>query len=122
MEHFEIAAGGGQAAHLPDEMRYPMDYVLETLSHALHGCQHNMRVFKLINDCFQTVFLWAEMLHHQGGQNQNWMPKPCLLRGPQVGRNPAFSGIPNKEDKVKTKKKPKKISHGVPDPAYSLAD
>ena len=48
---------------------------------------------------------WAEMLYHQGGQIQNWMPKPCLLGGPQVGRNPAFSGIPNKEDKVKTKKK-----------------
>ena len=51
---------------------------------------------------------WAEMLHHQGGQNQNWMPKPCLLGGPQVGRKPAFSGIPNKENKVKTKKKQSK--------------
>ena len=51
---------------------------------------------------------WAIMLHDQGGQNQNWMPKPCLLGGPQVGRNRAFSGVPNKEDKVKTKKKAKK--------------
>ena len=38
---------------------------------------------------------WAEMLRHpcilddpqQRGQNQNWLPKPCLLRGPQVGGN-----------------------------------
>ena len=51
---------------------------------------------------------WAIMLHHQGGQNQNWMPKPCLLGGPQVGRNRAFSGVPSKENKVKTKKKQKK--------------
>ena len=65
---------------------------------------------------------WAIMLHHQGGQNQNWMPKPCLLGGPQVGRNPAFSGVPNKEDKVKTKKSKKKLSHGVPGPAYGPAD
>ena len=51
---------------------------------------------------------WAIMLHHQGGQNQNWMPKPCLLGGPQVGRNRAFSGVPSKENKVKTKKSKKK--------------
>ena len=66
---------------------------------------------------------WAIMLHHQGGQNQNWMPKPCLLGGPQVGRNPAFSVVPSKENKVKTKKKPKKkLSHGIPGPAYGPAD
>ena len=23
----------------------------------------------------------------KGGQNQNWMPNPCLMGGPQVGRN-----------------------------------
>ena len=70
------------------------------------------------------------MLHH-----------PCILGDPQRkgGRiriggahkwayyiTPAFSGIPNKGDKVKAKKSKKKqkekFSPGVPDPAYSPAE
>ena len=76
------------------------------------------------------------MLHH-----------PCILGDPQTNGdkirigclnpafwgatsglkcyvNPAFSGIPNKGDKIKALKKQKKqkISHGVLDPAYSPAD
>ena len=67
----------------------------------------------------------AKMLHHPcilggpqrqaRGENQMWLPHPCLLGGPQQrgqdqsgpkrGRKcyitPAFSGVPNKGDKIK---------------------
>ena len=48
----------------------------------------------------------------KGGQNQNWMPNPCLLGGPQVGGNatsPLNSrGSPTKGTKSKQKKSKKK--------------
>ena len=43
---------------------------------------------------------------NKGGQNQNWLPHPCLLGGPKRGRKcyvtPAFSGCPQtKGDKIR---------------------
>ena len=41
----------------------------------------------------------AEVLNSQGspnkgGQNQNWLPHPCLLGGPKEGGSAKFSGFP----------------------------
>ena len=49
----------------------------------------------------------------QRGQNQKWLPHPCLLGGPKEGGcyvKPAFSGIPNKGNKIRS---------GYPTPAFS---
>ena len=71
---------------------------------------------------FSGAHKWAELLPdpcllggpQQTGQNQNWLPHPCLLGprktlhswGPTNGRNcyvtPAFSGVPNKGDKIRS--------------------
>ena len=42
---------------------------------------------------------WAEMLHHQGGQNQNWMPQPCLLGAHKWAQILHFRGSPTKGTK-----------------------
>ena len=59
----------------------------------------------------------------QRGQNQNWLPHLCLLRGSLVGGNATspllFLGVPNKGDKIKAQKKTKnkKDFHCIPKPA-----
>ena len=48
-----------------------------------------------LTPAFSGARKWAEMLHkpcifggpQQGGQNQKWLPQPCLLRGWEVGGN-----------------------------------
>ena len=54
----------------------------------------------------------------KGGQNQNWMPNPCLLGGPQVGGNatsPLHSrGSPTKGTKSKQKKSKKNQNKNCP--------
>ena len=49
---------------------------------------------------------------NKGGQNQNWLPEPCLLGGPKVGGNatsPLHSrGSPTKGTKSKHEKKQEK--------------
>ena len=42
---------------------------------------------------FRSAHRWADLLRNpwilgrrkQGGRNENWLPHPCFLRGPQVG-------------------------------------
>ena len=67
--------------------------------------------------CFTPAFLGAQkradLLRHpcihgvpnKGEQNQKWPPHPCLL-GPKRGRKCyvtlAFSGVPNKGDKIRS--------------------
>ena len=48
---------------------------------------------------------------NKGGQNQNWLPKPCLLGGPQMGGNatsPCFLGDPQQRGQNQSTKKKQK--------------
>ena len=70
-----------------------------------------------LSPAFSGPCKWAELLRHpilggprQRGQNQNWLPHPCLLRGPQVGgiaTPPLHSrGSPTKGIKLKVATSP----------------
>ena len=68
-------------------------------------------------------------LHSRGspnkwGQNQNWLPKPCLLGGPQLGGNATSTlvsrGYPTKGTKSKHKKNKKNKNKKFPMASFTL--